>query len=387
MNIEMLGRRDDPDEPLDCPAGTKEFRCKGSHYRGCCSVDPCKKGICLDPSGSDANSGPSTVASLGAPLEATGTGNISRSTTTVTSFVEEPSSSIPSAQISPSLSITSLPTFSLSSGSQTTVNPTDSTMPTSTGDASQSGDDETGLSPAAMGGIFGAVSIAFIAAIVAYFLCGKRGKRLRSSVSLGRRKNDVDDFNGQEGLRPYTRTPPRSNHDAGVGNILPSFGAHLPDFPESSQLASGNSLGGGRYEEPQSRFTRASAFTSNTMKNHPINPPFRGPAARDLDLSAATRPMQAMAGIPRGAPATPECHGAPERVAIAELAAPGIPKIVQIPERGPNTRRYKAYRPDVQMHPRWEGVASRPRGDLAATPDERSRNTYVNGWSRWDPET
>lgn len=85
--------------------------------------------------------------------------------------------------------------------------------------------------------------------------------------------------------------------------------------------------------------------------------------------------------------ATPELHGPPQQAAIAELASPGLPKVVQIHSSRSGVQKYKPYRPNANsLYPVAETTPSYLTGTLAAT-DEQSKKEYVNSWSKYDSAT
>ncbi|KAM0285020.1 hypothetical protein ACHAQH_001709 [Verticillium albo-atrum] len=226
--------------------------------------------------------------------------------------------------------------------------------------------DKGGLSTAAKGGIFGAVGAVMLIVIVAFFLCGNRGRKLRKSLAARSTSPDDDVPDDKGRLQSFATPPTGTIQESRTNDIFASFG--------------------GRYEEPRSQFTRACAYNrSHSMKNHPVSPMSRatmdGPPP---PIVQPPRPRTATPDFSRADASTPELQGSPKRAAFAELASPGLPKLVQIPMNRQSMQRYKAYRPDEQLHPLCEGNSANLRGDLSATPDERYQNKYVNSWSRWD---
>lgn len=141
------------------------------------------------------------------------------------------------------------------------------------------------------------------------------------------------------------------------------------------------------YEETQSRYTRASAFTSSAMKNHPVDPTFRDDLSHDRIPAMATRPRETTPDLVRNDTSTPELHGSPKRAAVAELASPGPPRIIEISKPRPNSRTYKAYRPDAQLHPLYDASGANLGRESVAPLAERYQRPHVDGWTRWNRDS
>ncbi|KAM0322844.1 hypothetical protein ACHAQA_009185 [Verticillium albo-atrum] len=399
---------------VKCPTDLTFYRCRNNHYAGCCSVDPCELPGCPDDRdrlvGEEGNNDrgrqgdkpgdkdnskngngegddpkddkdgkeekktftrtaiPTTVASLGTPLLPTLTEEPSTQSITTAEDAFSTEDSDATTRVAPPTRPVFDPTTTLARMTHSAQSLSSSTTisgPTETSTAGSAG--SGGLSTAAKGGIFGAMGAAMLIVIVAFFLCGKRGRKLRKSLVARGNDSDGDPLDGKGGLQPFGSPPSGLIQEPMSNDVFSPFG--------------------GRYEEPQSRFTRACAYNrSHSMKNHPVSPMSR--ATMDLGppppIAQPPRPRTATPDFSRTDASTPELQGSPKRAAFAELASPGLPRLVQIPNNRHSVQRYKAYRPNEQMHPLCEGSAVNLRGDLAATQAERYQNTYVNSWSRWD---
>ncbi|ROT36994.1 hypothetical protein SODALDRAFT_280749 [Sodiomyces alkalinus F11] len=376
MSVSILTREDDD---LDCAPGQKPYRCKDGHFRGCCSVHPCDWDRCPDRNvekskrDGDMNSEtttltPTTIASIGPPVQWTGEITTSSGPTIttgredITSLTLSITTSFPQQSLSsPTLAVTSVTSESLTASPSIIVSTPEATETPSEGNGDAS------LSPGAMGAIFGAVTAAMLAAIVAYFLCGKRGKKLRQSIRLGSWKTHDDPPQANDGFSLYTGSPP-DNHD-----------------PKEDRDLFSPAEGG--YEEPQSRYTRRSAFTSSAIKNRPVHPTFCDDLSHGRIPGMATRPRTATPDVARNDAATPELQESPKRAAIVELASPGLPRLVEISRTRPSRQIYQAYSPGAPLHPAYDRRVASLRSELTGGLGERYQQNQTNGWTRSNPES
>ncbi|OHF01102.1 hypothetical protein CORC01_03669 [Colletotrichum orchidophilum] len=390
-----------------CPIGTFPYSCK--HFEGCCEVNPCEDGRCPDefnPYLTATELRPmETIASVAAPVLVSAITSSSKiSITTTDKKVQTSTSSgglttifsIPEPTGPGGIWLTDDPGSSASTFTSvdSTQNPFyvspqfyTPTAPTETqvlgasapALADKSNHNQNDLPVAAQAGIAVSVLVVICVVIAAYFLCTKQ-----------RRK----------------------------------FSASLESI--SSLRKAGSKRG--RYEEPQTRFNRVSDKTASRMMNHPVSPDTRDSVSMRMPPLPPTPPPAMLPAISRattaspnfssrtatatpdlGYPtatstpdftsrmvtpdymsrlgtATPELQGPPQQAAIAELASPGLPKVVEIHSSRSGVQKYKPYRPNGgSLYPVAETTPSYLTGNLNATELERSEGRYVTSWSKWDP--
>lgn len=251
-----MRRSPSPQSSTECSNGLTFYRCRTNHYAGCCSVDPCELPGCPDDrdrvtgeegstaggneggtpvDGEDGEEGggkgdkekptftrtaiPTTIASKAPPLQPSPTGNHSIPAAETTTNVGAPGKEAPTTRAAVEPVPTLAPDNSVAPG------PTLATVisaPTKTTDAEDGGDG--GLSTAAKGGIFGAMGAVMLIVIVAFFLCGKRGRKLRKSLTAGGTSSDDDPLDGKGGLQPFGTPPPGMIQELKNNRILAPFG-------------------------------------------------------------------------------------------------------------------------------------------------------------------
>ncbi|KAK1996863.1 hypothetical protein LX36DRAFT_100565 [Colletotrichum falcatum] len=409
MRISIVARGKDT-----CDAGLTYFECEEG-YRGCCHFNPCPGNTC--PRESPGPQPGKAIASVAAPDLIPATSLAKKSVVTKTSTITahqsqsvrimtttvfladstdpggawytdpkgRPISSTTS--LGPSLYPTPTPASNIPF---TSVEP--QVLATSTSTASPQPDSEKGnLSTAIQAVIAVSILIVLVSVITAWFLCTKQRRKLRGSresiSSIGRDGNSTD--GSRNGSKEDQSQPPMT-----ANPIRPDDG--LSPF-------------GGYYEEPQIRFNRASDTGSGRMMNHPTSPDTRGSAISQPPLAGNMRPDTASPDpisrtanatpdffyrtanatpdfISRLGTATPELHGPPQQAAVAELASPGLPKVVEICSTRSGAQMYKAYRPNGNVsYPVAEITPRYLTGTLKPTVDERLKGRYVNSWTKWDP--
>ncbi|GKT39992.1 uncharacterized protein ColSpa_00173 [Colletotrichum spaethianum] len=421
MRISIIARGKDT-----CDAGLSYFECKEG-YRGCCHFNPCPGTNC--PRELSVTQPGKIVASVAAPvlvsaidpllskrrtitMTSTITTYKSKSMQATTTTVFLPDATGPGgawytdpkgrlvstvSSLDPSLypTVDSSPSVPF-----TLVEPQVLITSTSTA-APEPGSGNSGLSTAAQAGIAASVLIVLVAIIAAWFLCTKQRRKLRGS---------------RESIRSISRD---GNSRKGSTNGSKEDQSNPPIITHPFQ-PNGPSSFGGHYEEPQTRFSRVSNIGSEKMMNHPISPDTRNLAiwqppsaviARVNIVSPGFTPRTVNATpdficrtanttpdftsrtanatpdfISRLGTATPEVHGPPQQAAIAELASPGRPKVVEICSTRNSVQMYKAYHPmGNSLYPVAETSPSYLTGKLNPIEDEGFQDRYVNCWTKWDP--
>ncbi|KAK6212950.1 hypothetical protein QIS74_08952 [Colletotrichum tabaci] len=397
-----------------CEVGLSYYECNQG-YRGCCHFNPCPGTECSRESTSTQSI--KTVASVAAPILVSATDSgpskkviVTTTITTTTHKTQPPEGTTTTIFMYGSTgpggawytdsegrrisSISSLDPFLYPTPTATLVEP--QILVTSTSIATlQPEAEKGGLSAGVRGGIAASILIGIIAIIVAWFLCTKQRKKLRTSRESISSINRDESKNSSEEDRPSPQmTADPIRHE----NVFSSFG--------------------GRYEEPQTRFNRVSDTGSDRMMNHPVSPDTRGsavPQPQSAVIARATtaspdftprtanatpdfacRTANATPDLSRVATATPdfmcrlgtatpELHGPPQQAAIAELASPGLPRVVEIHSSRSGVQMYKPYRPNGgSLYPVAETTPSYLTGTLNATENERCQGQYVNSWAKWD---
>ncbi|KAL0936607.1 uncharacterized protein CTRU02_208822 [Colletotrichum truncatum] len=353
-------RRNEP--LLNCPPDWKYYDC-GSLFKGCCDVEACQFSAGC-PRAHVRNNQATTVAAVAPPVLA--------SSTTKKSAENKPSPTINSPRPSPTkpsrLVITtyfnSTPTRGAGGAWYTDTKPmpsrtavslsfstitTRTSIPITSATASVTGKGDTELSVAVKGGIIGAVAAVVLAVIVAYFMCGKQRRKLRSresidSIDTGEVRNTVKEED--------EHTPSTSANSFRPEDMFPPF------------------EGQGRYEESRSRFNRVGDSCSN---HKTMNIPGSLSSRESVNVkyppavmarSATTSPEY----ISRTNTATPEIQGCPQQAAIAELASPGLPRVVEIHSNRSGAQKYKPYRSNTaSLYPVAETSPSYLTGTLKST--------------------
>ncbi|KAL0766160.1 hypothetical protein CaCOL14_011358 [Colletotrichum acutatum] len=413
-----------------CPIGSYHYTCSG--FEGCCEVNPCETTRCPDEYNPYLTATElqalKTIASVAAPVLVSPTSSSSKasSATTDKKVQSSTSSDNPTTTLSsPEPTATGGIWLTDNRGSPaSTIAPDDSTgtpffvsphtytptVPVETQAIDTSApalavkSDQHDLPVAAQAGIAVSALVVICMVIAAYFLCTKQRKKLRasresiSSMSKDGRKHSSEDETSQPAMTTN------------------------PFCPEEVFSPYGR-----RYEEPQTRFNRINDMSASRMMNHPVSPdtrdsmstrmsppPIPSPAMSPgtyraataspdfLSRTATTTPdvgyrtanstpdftfrMTTPDHMSRLGTATPELHGPPQQAAIAELASPGLPKVVEIHSSRSGLQKYKPYRPDGgSLYPVAETTPSYLTGTLNATQHERSEGRYVTSWSKWDP--
>ncbi|KAK1964774.1 hypothetical protein LZ32DRAFT_215726 [Colletotrichum eremochloae] len=419
MRISIIARGKDT-----CNAGLTYFECEEG-YRGCCHFNPCPGNTC--PRESPGVQPGETIASVAAPVLISATSPVRKSIVTRTSIITahrtqsmrimtttvflagstgaggawytDPKGRTVSSitYLGPSMYPTATPASNIPS---TPVEP--QVLVTSTSIASQPDAEKDGLSTAVQAVIAVSILVVLVGVITAWFLCTKQRRKLRGSresiSSIGRDGNSTDGSrNGSkedQSQSPMTANPFRSDD--------------------------GFSPFGGYYEEPQTRFNRASDTGSGRMMNHPISPDTRDCAILQPPLAGIMRPNTTSSDpisctanetpdficrtatatpdficrtanatpdfISRLGTATPELHGPPQQAAIAELASPGLPRVVEICSTRSGAQMYKAYRPNNNiLYPVAEITPRHLTGTLKHTEYDRLKDRHMNSWTKWDP--
>ncbi|KAF6810188.1 hypothetical protein CSOJ01_06484 [Colletotrichum sojae] len=356
MRIQREGR--------NCPSIAKYYTCP--YFEGCCEVDACKVGTC--PRQHIPTGGPeTTIAAVAPPVMVSETPVRS---STISSPHGITGAWYTDTKTAPAPTSSGVVSLDLPS-------PTVTEVLGSSSAASQEGHGNKELSATAKGGIIGAFAVLALIFVVGYSMCRKQRRRKVSA-------RDSDSSSGRESK-------------AGVNEeVIATLG--------------------GRYEEPHSRFDRESTLKSNSrMMNHPISA-----SSRDLDVlsrpsaviarpttasplapksafhqvSSAIKPTVTDAGPSTRGPtvlnqasemiarytsaspdlmsrldtATPEIQGPPQQAAVAELASPGLPKVVEIHSSRSGVQKYKPYRPNANsLYPVAETTPSYLTGTLAAS--------------------
>ncbi|KAI3548516.1 hypothetical protein CSPX01_02945 [Colletotrichum filicis] len=413
-----------------CPIGSYHYTCSG--FEGCCEVNPCETTRCPDEYNPYLTAtklqAQKTIASVAAPVLVSPTSSSSKASSATTDKKAQASTSSDNPTTtfsSPEPTATGgiwltdgrgSPASTIASGDSTgtpfyvsphTYTPT-APVETQAIDASAPAlavkSDQHDLPVAAQAGIAVSALVVICMVIAAYFLCTKQRKKLRASresiSSIGKdgRKHSSEDETSQPAMTTN------------------------PFCPEEVFSPYGR-----RYEEPQTRFNRVNDMSASRMMNHPVSPdtrdsmsirmappPIPSPAMSPgtfrattaspdfLSRTATTTPdvgyrtanstpdftsrMTTPDYMSRLGTATPELHGPPQQAAIAELASPGLPKVVEIHSSRSGLQKYKPYRPDGgSLYPVAETTPSYLTGTLNATEHERSEGRYVTSWSKWDP--
>ncbi|KAK1982587.1 hypothetical protein LZ30DRAFT_590263 [Colletotrichum cereale] len=420
MRISIMARGKDT-----CDAGLTYFECEEG-YRGCCHFNPCPGNIC--PRESLEVQPGKTITSVAAPVLIPATSLAKKYIVTRTSIVTThqlktigimtttvfladstgpggawytdpkgrpvpPITSSDSSLYPTATSVSSIPF--------TPVEP--QVLVTSTSTASPQPDSEKdSLSTAVQAVIAVSILVVLVAVITAWFLCTKQRRKLRGSresiSSINRDGNSTD--GSRNGSKEDQSKPPMTAN---------------PFRPDG-----GSSPFGGYYEEPQTRFNRTSDTGSGRMMNHPVSPDTRDSAIPQPPLAGIVRantaspdPISRTANatpeficrtvnatpdficrtgnatpdfISRLGTATPELHGPPQQAAIAELASPGLPRVVEICSTRSGAQMYKAYRPNGNVfYPVAEITPRHLTGTLKPTEGARLQGRYVNSWTKWDP--
>ncbi|KAK1598032.1 uncharacterized protein LY79DRAFT_666350 [Colletotrichum navitas] len=419
MRISIIARGKDT-----CDAGFTYFECEEG-YRGCCHFNPCPGNTC--PRDSPGDQPGKTIASVAAPVLIPATSLAKKSivtrTLTITTHQSQsmnivtttvfladstgpggawytdpkgrPVSSITS--LGPSMDPTDTPAFNIPF---TSVKP--QVFITSTSTASPQPDSEkNSLSTAVQAVIAVSILVVLVAVIAAWFLCTKQRRKLRGSrESISSISGDVNSTDGSRN---------GSKEDQ----------SKIPTTANPIRSDDGFSPFGGFYEEPQIRFNRTSNTGSDRMMNHPTSPDTRDSAIPQPPLTEILRPNTASPDpipftasatpdfvcrtanatpdficrtanatpdfISRLGTATPELHGPPQQAAIAELASPGLPRVIEICSTRSGVQMYKPYRPGTGLYPVAEITPRLLTGTLKPTVDERLEGRYVNSWTKWDP--
>ncbi|KAK2063884.1 hypothetical protein LY76DRAFT_588051 [Colletotrichum caudatum] len=386
-----------------CDAGLTYFECEEG-YRGCCHLNPCPGNTC--PRESPGAQPGKTIASVAAPVLITATSLAKESIITRTSTIitHQPQSTktvtttfFPADStgaggawytdpkgrpvssvtfVGPSLGPTATPASNIPSTSvesQVLVTRTSTASP-------QPDSEKNSLSTAIQAVIAVSILVVLVAVIAAWFLCTKQRRKLQGSresiSSISRHGNSTDE--SRNGSKEDQSKPPVTSNPIRYDDDFSPFG--------------------GYYEEPQIRFNRASDTGSGRMMNHPTSPDNRDFAIPQPPLADIMRPDTASPDpdsctanatpdfISRLGTATPELHGPPQEAAIAELASPGLPRIVEICSTRSAARMYKPYRPNGQiLYPVAEITPRHLTGTLRLTVDERLKGRHVNSWTKWDP--
>ncbi|KAF9869783.1 hypothetical protein CkaCkLH20_12700 [Colletotrichum karsti] len=392
-----------------CSSGLKFVKCPT--WSGCCVVNDCKNRDGCPDAQTTGKKTATTIAAVAPPIAASPTPAKSdkyRSDTRLLQSTSKPPltaglttyfSSEPTGGGAWFTDTKALPlptAVSLTSGAaitQTSPAVASATAPTAEKKGSQ-------LSGAEKGGIIGGVAGIILAIIVIWFMCGKQKRKLRSRSSI-----DSLDKTGVNGSVEEEDTPVPPT----TANSVQQEQQSTSSYSRSENVFSPF---GGRYEEPQSRFNRISEMNPNSkMMNHPVNPmsrdsiappPISSVVARSTTASPEVIARSATASpaiIARSATAspefmsrlgtaTPELQGPPQEAAIAELASPGLPKVVEIHSIRSGVKKYKPYRPNASsMYPVAETTPSYLTGTMNATQEERSSMKYVNSWKEWESTT
>ncbi|KZL86319.1 hypothetical protein CI238_11278 [Colletotrichum incanum] len=433
MRISNIARGKDT-----CDTGLSYFECKEG-YRGCCHFNPCPGTDCLRES-SKTQSG-KTIASAAAPVlvSASDSSPSKRFTvtrvmtittrkyqsievTTTTVVLPDPTGpggawytdpkGRPASAISP-LDPSLYPSITLAPDILfTPVEP--QVLVTSTSIAApEPKSKKGGLSTAAQAGIAASVLVVLVIVIAAWFLCTKQRRKLRGS------RESISSISGDGNSRDGNRNGSKEDQSNPPTTINP----FRPD--------DGLSSFGGHYEEPQTRFNRVSDVGSGRMMNHPISPDTRDSAIPQPPSAVIARANTASPGpisrtananpeficrttnatpdlicrtanatpdficrtanatpdfISRFGTATPEVHGPPQQAAVAELASPGLPKVVEICSTRSGVQMYKAYRQmGNSLYPIAVTTPSYLTTTLNATENEHFQGRYMNSWTKWDP--
>ncbi|KAI8299383.1 hypothetical protein K4K61_010664 [Colletotrichum sp. SAR11_59] len=366
-----------------CLAGEDLFECPGG-FKGCCTSSPCGSKVCMR-SGEVTDKKTTTIAAVAPPVLASSTPII-------------PAKTLPEKQVGVTTYFNIQPTteggyfsdsLTLPSPTIVTANPsitaTQASVPIISATAIATKESNSQPSAAAKGGIIAGAAAIVLIVIVLYFMCGKQRRKLRNKDSI-----DSLDKHGIEGggtteeeghTKPASPSQPDGAHQ----------GSHANETSDATRPEDVFASFGGRYEEPQSRFNRVSDMSSNSrMMNHPVSPMSRETAS----LPAPAPPASAVVArsvtaspdfVSRLGTATPELQGPPQQAAIAELASPGLPKVVEIHSSRSGIQKYKPYRPNAtNLYPVAETTPSYLTGTLNASKEERSRKTYVNSWKEWE---
>ncbi|KAK1541670.1 hypothetical protein CPAR01_05057 [Colletotrichum paranaense] len=413
-----------------CPIGSYHYTCSG--FEGCCEVNPCETTRCPDEYNPYLTAtelqAQKTIASVAAPVLVSPTSSSSKASSATTDKKAQASTSSdnptttfsspePTAtrgiwltddRGSPASTIASDDStgtpFYVSPHTYTPTAPVETQAIDASAPALAVKSDQHDLPVAAQAGIAVSALVVICMVIAAYFLCTKQRKKLRASresiSSIGKdgRKHSSEDETSQPAMTTN------------------------PFCPEEVFSPYGR-----RYEEPQTRFNRVNDMSASRMMNHPVSPdtrdsmsirmappPIPSPAMSPgtfrattaspdfLSRTATTTPdvgyrtanstpdftsrMTTPDYMSRLGTATPELHGPPQQAAIAELASPGLPKVVEIHSSRSGLQKYKPYRPDGgSLYPVAETTPSYLNGTLNATEHERSEGRYVTSWSKWDP--
>ncbi|KAJ0165704.1 hypothetical protein CTA2_10290 [Colletotrichum tanaceti] len=396
-----------------CEVGLSYYECNQG-YRGCCHFNPCPGTECARESTSTQSI--KTVASVAAPIFVSATDSrpskkvtVITTTITTTHKTQPPEDTTTTVFIYGSTgpggawytdsegrrisSISSLDPFLYPTPTATPVEP--QVLITSTSIATPQPEAEKGgLSAGVRGGIAASIMIGIVAIIAAWFLCTKQRKKLRTS------RESISSISRDE-----SKNSSEEDHPSPQMTADPIRRENVSSF-------------GGRYEEPQARFDRANDTGSDRMMNHPVNSDTRASAVPQPQSAVVARATTASPDfIPRTAnaspdfacrtanatpdlsrvatvtpdfmcrlgTATPELHGPPQQAAIAELASPGLPRVVEIHSSRSGVQMYKPYRPNGgSLYPVAETTPSYLTGTLNATENERSQGQYVNSWAKWD---
>ncbi|KAK2776294.1 hypothetical protein CKAH01_12508 [Colletotrichum kahawae] len=365
-----------------CLAGEELFKCPGG-FKGCCTSSPCGSKICIRSNGA-TDKKTTTIAAVAPPVLASPTPIIPAKTLpekqvgVTTYFNIQPTTG--GGYFSDSLTLPSPTIFSPSPS----ITATQASVPVISATAPATKESDSQLSAAAKGGIIAGAAAIVLIVIALYFMCGKQRRKLRTQNSIDSLDKPGIEGGGATEEDGHTKLASPSQPD----------GAHQRDADETSDATRPEDVFasfGGRYEEPQSRFNRVSDMSSNSrMMNHPVSPMSRETASLPGPAPpASTVVARSVTASPefvsRLGTATPELQGPPQQAAIAELASPGLPKVVEIHSRRSGVQKYKPYRPNAtNLYPVAETTPNHLTGTLNATKEERSRKAYVNSWKEWE---
>ncbi|KAK1638201.1 hypothetical protein BDP81DRAFT_448285 [Colletotrichum phormii] len=414
-----------------CPIGSYHYTCQG--FEGCCEVNPCGDGRCLDEFNPYLTAtelqAQKTIASVAAPVLVSSTASSSKATSTTTDKKVQTSTSSDSPTTTfstPEPTETGGIWLTDDGGSASTITSDDPTgtpffvsphtytpnipVETQAVDASAPAlavkSDQHDLPVAAQAGIAVSALVVICMVIAAYFLCTKQRKKLRARESISSMSRDGRKHSSEDEISQPAMTT-------------------NPFCPEEVFSPYGR-----RYEEPQTRFNRVNDQSASRMMNHPVSPdtresmstrmpampPTPSPAMSPGTFRATTASPHFLSRTTTATPdlgyrtanstpdftsrmttpdymsrlgtATPELHGPPQQAAIAELASPGLPKVVEIHSSRSGLQKYKPYCPNSSsLYPVAETTPSYLTGTLNATEHERSQGRYVTSWSKWDPAT
>lgn len=134
---------------------------------------------------------------------------------------------------------------------------------------------------------------------------------------------------------------------------------------------------------PKSAFHQVSSAIKPTVTV--AGPSIRGPTVLNQTSEIIARYTSASPDLmSRLNTATPEIQGPPQQAAVAKLASPGLPKVVEIHSGRSGFQKYKPYRPNSNsLYPVAETTPSHLTGTQAAS-DKHSQKEHVNSWLKGD---